>query len=260
MDGNEKDSVDRIEGRNPVLEALKAGRGINRILVARGEKHGSIREILARAREAGIPIQEVDRPRIDALAHTRGHQGVIALAAPRAYADLGDLLAAAAGAGEPALLVALDGVEDPMNLGSLLRSADAAGAHGVIIPERRAAALTPAAVKAAAGAAEYVPVARVTNLARALAEIKDSGIWVVGADSRARQTLYEADLTGPVTLVVGGEGKGLGRLVAETCDYLVRIPMGGRISSLNAAVAGAILLFEARRQRQGAGERRPRQP
>lgn len=239
----------QIEGRIPVLEALRAGRPINKLLVAKGAREGSIREVLAAARAAGVVIQEVDRQRLDSLARGRNHQGVIALVAAHRYCDLDEILRRAEASGEDPFLLVLDGIEDPQNLGSLLRTADAVGLHGVIIPERRAVGLTETVAKVSAGAVEYVPVARVTNLTRTLKELKERGLWVVGTHQDARELYYQARLTGPLAVVIGSEGKGMSRLVAEQCDFTVRIPMRGRISSLNAAVAGAILLYEARRQR-----------
>ncbi len=228
----------QIEGRNPVLEALRSGRTINRILVAKGAREGSIREIVALARQQGIIVQEVARERLDAMARGRNHQGVIALAAAHRYWDLDEVLERV-----------LDGIEDPQNLGSLLRTADAAGVHGVIIPERRAVGLTETVAKVSAGAVEYVPVARVTNIARTLDLLKEQGYWVVGTHQQAEQLYYEAGLTGPLAVVIGSEGRGMSRLVGEKCDFTVRLPMLGHVTSLNAAVAGAILLYEIRRQR-----------
>lgn len=245
----------QIEGRIPVLEALKAGREINKLLVAKGAKEGSIREVLAMARRAGVVVQEVDRSRLDALAQGRNHQGVIALVAAHRYADVETILQRAEAAGEDPLVLVLDGIEDPQNLGSLLRTADAAGVHGVIIPERRAVGLTETVAKVSAGAVEYVPVARVTNLARALDELKERGLWVVGTHQDAPELYHQARLTGPLAVVIGSEGKGMGRLVAGKCDFMVRLPMLGHVSSLNAAVAGAVLVYEIRRQRDhGAGK------
>jgi len=241
--------VAQIEGRIPVREALKAGREIHKLLVARGAREGSIREILALARQAGVVIQEVDRARLDQLAHGRNHQGVIALVAAHRYADVETILERAAAAGEDPLILVLDGIEDPQNLGSLLRTADAAGVHGVIIPERRAVGLTETVAKVSAGAVEYVPVTRVTNLVRTLKQLKEQGLWVVGTHQDGPHLYTETDLTGPLAVVIGSEGKGISRLVAETCDLMVRLPMRGHVSSLNAAVAGAILLYEIRRQR-----------
>lgn len=245
----------QIEGRNPVLEALRAGREINKLLVAKGSREGSIREVVALAREAGVLIQEVDRERLDTLAQGRNHQGVIALAAAHRYYELDEILERAAAAGQDPLLLVLDGIEDPQNLGSFLRTADAAGVHGVIIPERRAVGLTETVAKVSAGALEYVPVARVTNIARTLDELKEKGFWVVGTHQDARELYYQAKLTGPLVVVIGSEGKGMGRLVSEKCDFNVRLPMLGHVTSLNAAVAGAILIYEIRRQRDIAAGR-----
>lgn len=239
----------QLEGRNPVLEALRAGRAINKLLVAKGSQEGSIRQILALAKEQGIIVQEQDRSRLDALAEGRAHQGVIALVAAHRYYEVEEILARAKEKGEDPLVLILDGIEDPQNLGSLLRTADAVGAHGIIIPERRAVGLTETVAKVSAGAVEYVPVARVTNTARTLDELKEQGFWVVGTHQDAKELYHQARLTGPLAVVIGSEGKGIGRLVAEKCDFMVRLPMLGNVTSLNAAVAGAILLYEIRRQR-----------
>jgi 23S rRNA (guanosine2251-2'-O)-methyltransferase len=239
----------QLEGRNPVLEALRAGRAINKLLVAKGSQEGSIRQIIALAKEAGIIVQEQDRSRLDALAEGRAHQGVIALVAAHRYYEVEEILERAKAKGEDPLVLILDGIEDPQNLGSLLRTADAVGAHGVIIPERRAVGLTETVAKVSAGAVEYVPVARVTNIARTIEELKEQGFWVVGTHQDGKELYYQARLTGPLAVVIGSEGKGIGRLVAEKCDFMVRLPMLGHVTSLNAAVAGAILLYEIRRQR-----------
>lgn len=241
--------TDQIEGRNPVLEALRAGRELNKLLVAKGAQEGSIRQILGLAREQGIVVQQVDRARLDTLAPGRNHQGVIALAAAYRYASLDDILAAAQARGEDPFVLVLDGIEDPHNLGSLIRSADGAGVHGVIIPERRAVGITSVVVKVAAGAVEHVPVARVTNIVRTLEGLKQQGFWVCGTDQDAKEMYYQAKLTGPLAVVIGGEGTGIGRLVAEHCDFMVGLPMRGKVTSLNAGVAGGILLYEVRRQR-----------
>lgn len=240
---------EKLEGRNPILEALKSGRTINKILLAKGEKHGSIREIIGLARSKGLLIQEVDRKKLDTLAESGSHQGVIAFVAPKAYVEVEDILEMAKGKEEPPFLVLLDGVEDPHNLGSILRSADGAGVHGVVIPQRRAVGLTAIVGKTSAGAIEYLPVARITNMAQTIDSLKEQGLWVVGADMDGDQYYYQANLTGPIALVIGGEGKGLGRLVKEKCDFLVRIPMKGQVSSLNAAVASSLLMYEVARQR-----------
>lgn len=239
----------QIEGRNPVLEALRSGRSINKLVVARGQREGSIREVIALARQAGVIIQEVDRRNLDELAEGRAHQGVIAMVAAHRYADIDDIFQAAEARGEAPLIFVLDGIEDPQNLGALIRTADGAGVHGVIIPERRAAPLTETVAKVSTGAIEYVPVVRVTNLARSIEELKRRGVWVVGTHQEARELYHEAKLTGPLAIVIGSEGKGIGRLVAEKCDFTVRLPMLGHVTSLNAAVAGAVLAYEVRRQR-----------
>ncbi len=240
--------VEHIEGRHPVTEAIRAGRRIQKIYLAAGV-HGAIDEITRLAAAKGIPIAQLPRAELDAMTQGRVNQGVVALAEPRGYQDPEDMLSAAAGRNQVPLLVVLDGVEDPRNLGSIIRTAAAAGAHGVIIPKDRAADLTPAAVKAAAGAADHIAVAREVNLARALDRLKEKGVWTVGADAAAKQVYTEVDYTIPTAIVVGGEHQGLRRLVKEKCDFLVRIPMAGRLNSLNASVAAAILIYEAVRQR-----------
>lgn len=240
---------EQVYGRNPVLEALRAGRPLNKILVARGERHGSLRQVTALARERQVPLVYADPRELDALVGGAHHQGVVALAAPRQYAEVEDILALAHERGEDPLIAVLDGIEDPQNLGSLIRTAEAAGAHGIVIPKRRAVGLTETAVRVAAGAAEYLPVARVSNISQTLAALKEAGCWVVGGDMAAEKTVYEQDLRGPIVLVIGSEGKGISRLVKERCDFLVRLPLRGRVGSLNAAVAGALLIYEVLRQR-----------
>src|SRR5690606_39249451 len=209
---------DVIVGRHPVREALLAGRPVERLLVAKGAGGAALAEILRLAGERGIAVQQVDRRRLDRLSQGHVHQGVVAVAAPRAYVSLEDILQRAADQGEPPLILLLDEVQDPHNLGSLLRSADGAGAHGVVVPKRRSAGLTMTVARTSAGAVEYVPVAQVPNLVQAVRTLQERGLWVVGADMAGEQTLWEADLTGPMAVVVGGEDKGLGRLVRESCD------------------------------------------
>ena len=240
---------DVLIGRNAVTEALRAGRGINKLLLAEGDKEGAVSEILALAKERGIVTQFVERSKIEAIAGGLRHQGVLAYAAPVAYADLEDILKAAEEKGEDPFLLLLDELEDPHNLGALLRTADATGVHGVLIPKRRSVPLTATVAKTSAGAIEYVPVARIGNIAQTLKALKDKGFWVAGADMDGTQNYYEADLTGPLVLVVGSEGKGMGRLTKEACDFIVKMPMTGRINSLNASVAGSILMYESMRQR-----------
>lgn len=245
-----KESPDLLAGRNPVFEALRAGHPITRLLVAKGARSGALVALLAAAREKGIPVQQVDRERLEWLAGP-GHQGVVAYAAAKEYAELDDLLVRARERGEDPLVVLVDSLEDPHNLGSILRTADAVGAHGVVIPKHRNVGLTTTVAKTSAGAIEHVPVARVSNLVQALAELKAAGLWVVGADQSAELEFTKARLRGPLAMVIGGEGAGLSRLVRERCDFLVRLPMRGRVNSLNAGVAAAVLLYEIVRQRAG---------
>ena len=240
---------DVLIGRNAVTEALKAGRGINKLLLADGDKEGSISEIIALAKERGIIVQTVDRGKIEAVAGGLRHQGVLAYVSPVAYVEVEDILKAAEAKGEAPFLLLLDELEDPHNLGALLRTADATGVHGVLIPKRRCVPLTATVAKTSAGAIEYVPVARIGNIAQTIKKLKDKGFWVAGADMDGSQNYYEADLTGSLVLVVGSEGKGMGRLTKEQCDFIVRMPMVGRINSLNASVAGSILMYESMRQR-----------
>jgi 23S rRNA (guanosine2251-2'-O)-methyltransferase len=236
---------DQIEGRNPVREALAAGRAIHRLLVAEGSSGGPIAEIVRAARSAGVRVERVPREVLDRLATTRAHQGVIAEAESFRYRPIDEALDLAASRGEVPLLLALDGITDPGNLGSLLRTADASGAHGVLIPKHKAAAVTPVVSKASAGALEHLIVDRVTNLGTALAGLRERGLWIVGLDAGQPTSIWECDLLAePLVLVVGAEGKGIGRLVKERSDALVSIPMRGRVASLNAAVAGALALYE----------------
>ena len=229
-----------LVGRNPIREALKAGRDIEKLLVARGELIGSAREIVAMAREAKIVVQEVDRARLDAMAPN--HQGLIAVASAYAYQSVDAMLELAKSRGEAPFLVILDGVTDPHNLGAIIRSAECVGAHGVIVPERRAVGLTPAAVKASAGAVEHIPVARETNLTRTIERLKKEGVWIYGAAMEG-EDFRKVDFSGPAALVIGSEGEGLSRLVTENCDKLVSLPMKGKIGSLNASVAAGVLLY-----------------
>ncbi len=242
------ENINLIEGRNSVLEALKSGREIEKLFVQKGVGEGSIRQIIAIAREKKILIKEVDKAKLDGLSATRNHQGVIASAALYKYYEVDDILNAAAEKGEDPFIIILDEITDNNNLGSVLRSADAAGAHGIVIPKRRAVGLTPAVAKISSGAIEYVPVAKVTNLNQTMEYLKKKGLWIVGAEMGG-ETYYSKDMSGPVALVIGSEGEGLGRLIKENCDYLVSIPMKGSISSLNAAVSAAVIMFEIQKQR-----------
>lgn len=239
-----------IEGRNAVIEALRAGTAIDKIYLAKGETDKTLGHIASRARDAGVVVVECDRRKLDAMSRTHAHQGVIALAALREYVSVQSMLDGAREKGEQPLLVVCDEISDPHNLGAILRTAECAGAHGVIIPKRRSAGLTAIVGKTSAGAVSYMPVARVANLPAALKELKKQGVWIYGTAAEGTTPLYGADLRGPAAIVIGSEGSGMGRLVRETCDFLVSIPMKGRISSLNASAAAAILLYEAVRQRQ----------
>lgn len=247
----EKDREDLIEGRNAVIEALRAGRGIDKIYLAKGETDKTLGHIAAKARDAGVVVVQTDRRKLDAMSATHAHQGVIAVAAVREYATLADLLSVARERGEAPFLLACDEISDPRNFGALLRTAECVGAHGVVIPKRRSAGLTGVVDKTSAGAAEHVAVARVPNLPAALRELKEAGLWVYGAGAGlpGAKSLWETDFTGPVCLVIGSEGDGMGRLVTEQCDFLVKIPMRGRLDSLNAATAAGVLMYEVLRQR-----------
>ena len=239
-----------IEGRNAVIEALRAGETIDKIYLQKGETDKTLGHIASKARAAGVVVVEADRRKLDAMSRTHAHQGVIALAAVREYVSVESILQAARDKGEPPLLVVCDEISDPHNLGAIIRTAECAGAHGVVIPKRRSAGLTAVVAKTSAGAVSYMPVARVANLPAALKELKKQGVWIYGTAAEGTTPLYGADLRGPAAIVIGSEGSGMGRLVRETCDFLVSIPMKGRISSLNASAAAAILLYEAVRQRQ----------
>ena len=240
-----------IEGRNAVIEALRAGVAIDKIFIAKGEADSSLGHIASAAREKGIVVVDADRRKLDGMSRTHAHQGVIAQAAVRAYASVDDILSAARERGEEPLIVVCDELSDPHNLGAVIRTADAAGAHGVIIPKRRSAGLTAIVGKTSAGAVAHVPVARVPNLPALLKELKEEGVWIFGAAMDGSTPLHQADLKGPAAIVIGSEGSGLGRLVEENCDFTVSIPMFGKINSLNASAAAAVLLYEAVRQRMG---------
>ena len=238
-----------IEGRNAVTEALRSGAAIDKIYLAKGETDRTLGRIAAEAKKAGIVVVEVDRRKLDGMSTTHSHQGVIAVAAVREYATVEDILSSAADKGEKPLLVVCDEISDPHNLGAIIRTAECAGAHGVIIPKRRSAGLTAVVAKTSAGAVSYMPVARVPNIPALLKDLQKQGVWVFGTAAEGTTTLYNADLKGAAAIVIGSEGDGMSRLVRENCDFLVSIPMKGSISSLNASAAAAILLYEAVRQR-----------
>lgn len=239
-----------LEGRNAVTEALRSGRTIDKVWIAAGDTDRGLARLAAQAKEAGAVVNTVDRRKLDQMSATHAHQGIIAMTAAHEYATVDEILALAAERGEAPLLVVCDELSDPHNLGAILRTAECAGAHGVIIPKRRSVGLTAVVAKASAGAVEYMKVARVSNLVSAIESLKEKGVWVFGTAADGAVPLYEADLKGPAAIVIGNEGSGMSRLVAESCDFKVSIPMKGRISSLNASNAASILLYEAVRQRQ----------
>ena len=245
---DEKDDI--IIGRNAVLEALKSGRTIDSVLLSKGDRSGSLGKIAGECKERGIVVKEADSRKLDFLCGHSNHQGIVAFAAVHEYSSLEDIFGLAAGRNEPAFIVICDELEDPHNLGAILRTAEAAGAHGVIVPKRRSASLSYAVGKASAGAVEYIPVARVSNISATIDELKKKGLWVFGADLGGEPWCGQ-DYTGPIALVIGSEGRGLGRLIKEKCDYIVSLPMKGKINSLNASVAAGILMFETARQRSG---------
>lgn len=244
---NQKDDV--IVGRNPVSEAIRSSRTIDRILVTKGGKTGAIVGILAKAKEKQIPIKEVDSKKLDFLAGNENHQGIIAMAAVKEYSSVEDIFALAEERQEKPFIVVLDEIEDPHNLGAIIRTAECTGVHGIIIPKRRSATLSFAVGKASAGAVEYVPVARVTNIANTIDDLKERGLWVFGADMNGTD-YTECDFDGAVALVIGNEGKGIGRLVREKCDQIVSLPMKGKINSLNASVAAGVLMYAVSSKRK----------
>ena len=240
---------DKIIGRNPVLEAIKANREIEKIFIKKGGAEGSIVSIIKKAKEAGIIVTEVDKQKLDAMAEGGNHQGIIALAAVCEYVSVKDILDAAREKGKAPFVIICDKITDPHNLGSIIRTANCVGADGIIIPKRNSVGLNSVVAKTAAGAIEYTPVARVTNIARTIDELKDEGLWIAGADMDGSK-MYQTDLKGAIGLVIGSEGEGISRLVKEKCDFIVSIPMYGDINSLNASVAAAVLMYEISRQRE----------
>ena len=239
-----------IEGKNAVIEALRAGRPLDKVFLAKGSNDKALGFIASNARNAGVTVTECDRRKLDAMSATNGaHQGVIAFAAAKEYCAVEDILAYAAERGDDPFVVVCDGLEDPRNLGAVIRCAECAGVHGVIIPRHHSAGVTAAADKASAGAAEHMRIARVANLTSTLQELKDKGLWVYGAEADGSAPLWKTDMKGPICLVIGSEGRGLSRLVRENCDFILSIPMAGQVNSLNASVAAAILVYEVVRQR-----------
>ncbi|GER67278.1 23S rRNA (guanosine-2'-O)-methyltransferase RlmB [Weizmannia acidilactici] len=242
-----------IAGKNPVLEALKAGREINKIWIAEGSQKGAMKQVMELARERKVYIQFVPKQKIDQMAGS-AHQGVVALVAAYKYAEVGDMFKLAEGRNELPFIMILDELEDPHNLGSILRTADAVGAHGVIIPKRRSVALTATVAKASTGAIEHIPVARVTNLSQTIAGLKKQGVWIVGTDASGTLDYREMDAGLPLGIVIGSEGRGMSRIVKEACDFLIRLPMAGHVTSLNASVAAGLLMYEVYRKRHPLGE------
>ena len=241
----------QLEGRNALTEALRSGRTIDKVFIASGDTDRALQRLAAQAKEAGAVVVPVDRRKLDAMSTTHAHQGVITLAAAHEYATIEDILQEAESRGEPPLIVICDELTDPHNLGAIMRSAECAGAHGVIIPKRRSVGLTAVVAKASAGAVEYMKVARVVNINNAISELKDRGVWIFGTAAEGSIPMYKADLAGPAAIVIGNEGQGMSPLVRKNCDVTVHIPMNGRISSLSASAAASILLNVAVRQRLG---------
>lgn len=238
-----------VEGRNPVIEALNAGREIEKILIQDGNKSGSINKIKGKAKDKGIVIQYVPKSKLDSISLTNAHQGVVAYVSAHNYKTIEDMFDLAESRDEKPFIIILDELEDPHNLGSIMRTAECVGAHGIIIPKRRSVGLTGVVAKTSAGAIEYIPVAKVSNIVQTIEELKKRGLWIYGADMKGKENFYDSDLKGSIGLVVGSEGKGISRLVKEKCDVLLKIPMKGKVSSLNASVAASILMYEILKQR-----------
>ena len=245
----EKKFDDQIEGRNSVLELLESGKDVNKIFVTRGEKHGSINKILGIAKERKIIVVEKDKKQMDEMAQEENYQGVIAIVPPFEYVEISDILEVAKERNEDPFVIVLDGIEDPHNLGSIIRTAETAGVHGVIIPKRRAVSVNSTVNKASAGAVEHMKIARVTNISDAIEELKKAGLWVCGTAVDTNKYYYNQDLTGALAIVIGNEGKGIGEKVKKNCDFLVKIPMKGKVQSLNASVSTGIVVYEAVKQR-----------
>jgi len=241
-----------VVGRNPILEILRTDRHINTIFIAKGEPRGSINRIIEIAKDRNITIERVDKNRLNRISGTSAHQGVAASVAPYEYSTVDDILCIAEEKDEPPFILILDGIEDPNNLGSIIRTAEAGGVHGIVIPKRRAAQVTQAVYKSSAGAVEFLAIAKVTNISDTIDRLKDKGLWIYGADMGGEKFYFDWNLKGPIGLVIGSEGKGISRLVKEKCDVLLKIPMEGKISSLNASNAASILIYEVVRQNHGS--------
>lgn len=239
----------KVEGRNAVIELLKSGKPVNKVFIQKGERQGSINEVVKLAKRNNNLISEVEKSKLDMLSDTGHHQGVIAFVSAVEYKNLDDVFALASERNEDPFIMVADEIEDPHNLGALIRTAECAGCHGVIIPKRRAVGVTEVVAKTSVGATQYVPIVRVNNINETIKELKDRGVWIVGTDGSAKTLYTEQDMTGPIAIIIGSEGKGMGTLTMKSCDFLVKIPMMGKITSLNASVSGGIVVFEALRQR-----------
>ena len=245
-----KQYEDQVEGRNSVLELLESGKDINKIYITRGEKHGSINKIIAKARERKIIIAEKDKRQMQEIAQTENYQGVIAIVPPFEYCEIEDILEEAKNKNEDPFVLILDGIEDPHNLGSIIRTAETAGVHGIIIPKRRAATVNSTVNKTSAGAVEHMKIARVNNISESINKLKEAGLWICGTDINTKTYYYDQDLTGAIGIVIGNEGQGISEKVKKNCDFLVKIPMKGKVTSLNASVSTGIIKYEALKQRE----------
>lgn len=246
---NEKEQSDQVEGRNAVIELLESGKDINKIFIEKGDKQGSIHKIIAMAKERRVIITEVEKSKFFQMATSNNPQGVIAMVPPFDYCDVYDIMQEAERRKEDPFILILDGIEDPHNLGSIIRTAETAGVHGIIIPKRRAVAVNSTVNKVSAGAAQYMKVARVSNIKETITKLKTQGVWVCGTDMHTNTYYYNQNLTGPLAIVIGSEGLGMSRIVTEACDFLIKIPMKGNITSLNASVSAGIVVYEAVKQR-----------
>jgi len=247
---SEKEYDDQIEGRNSVLELLDSGKDINKIYVQIGEKHGSINKIIAKAKEKRIVIVQTEKSKLDKMSQTKNHQGVIAIVPPFEYSSVDDILEEARERNEKPFILILDGIEDPHNLGSIIRTAETAGVHGIIIPKRRAASVNSTVNKTSAGAVQYMKIARINNINETIKYLKENDVWICGTDMNTNVYYYEEDYKIPIAIVIGSEGFGMSRLVKENCDFLVKIPMKGKITSLNASVSSGIIMYEVVKQRE----------
>ncbi len=244
-----EDYTDQIEGRNAVLELLESGKDINKILITKGERHGSINKIITLAKQNKVIIVEKEKRKMDEIAQTQNYQGVIAIVPPFEYCEVDDILKEAKEKNEPPFILILDEIEDPHNLGSIIRTAETAGVHGIIIPKRRAASVNSTVTKVSCGAVQYMKIARVTNLSDTIEYLKQQGLWICGTDINTTTYYYNQDLTGAIAIVIGNEGNGIGQKIKKNCDFLIKIPMKGKITSLNASVSTGIILYEAVKQR-----------